>query len=157
MVMVITLFITYTGGTAFAASKHSFRPLVSCSGNGCNGQDPQGTGCSSGGQSVPNGQVNSVFDQDGVLLFTLELRWSPTCQTNWARINNSNGAQLQATITRTSDGLQYCFPQLCGATSGATGVQWTPMVFAPTVVARACASSLGTVDPRTRFSTCISA
>lgn len=50
--------------------------LPSCSGTGCNGLDPYKTSCRKDAKTVAK-----IYGQ-GV---KLELRWSPSCQSNWAR------------------------------------------------------------------------
>jgi hypothetical protein len=54
---------------------------ATCSGYGCDYQDPVATGCSSGAYTV----TSAAITYQGVTYGTVELRWSPTCQTNWAR------------------------------------------------------------------------
>ena len=69
--------------TLSAASAHA----ATCSGYGCDYQDPIATGCSSGAYTVASAPIT----YQGITYGTVELRWSPTCQTNWARttVNNS--------------------------------------------------------------------
>jgi hypothetical protein len=62
--------------TSAAAPAPTSVPVVSCFGDWCSGKDPMATGC----------------DQDAVTVQTLslsgaqlDLRWSPTCQSAWAR------------------------------------------------------------------------
>jgi hypothetical protein len=81
-----------TGSTAPAAVSGT------CDGAACNGQDPQSTGCAADAITA-----DSVVEK-GV---TLELRYSPSCHANWARIvpgqfgwhftvTNANGDQQSA-------------------------------------------------------------
>jgi Protein of unknown function (DUF2690) len=56
--------------TAFAAG---------CYAAGCNGQDPHAMGCDQDAQTVA-----SVDTSDGLV----NLRWSNTCQANWAQVQN---------------------------------------------------------------------
>src|SRR3569833_2203729 len=49
---------------------------VGCYGDYCSGQDPQVTGCAADSQTV------AFDDLSGA---RIEVRWSPTCKTNWAR------------------------------------------------------------------------
>jgi len=60
---------------------------ATCSGYGCDSQDPVATGCSSGSYTVKSAPVA----YNGVQYGTVELRWSPTCQTNWSRLTISAG------------------------------------------------------------------
>src|SRR5437879_8300061 len=73
MIALSLLLIPY--GTAHAAA------LVTCSGSGCNGQNPVTTGCNSGAGSLDNAIVT---DSAGYIIGQVFLDWSSTCQTNWA-------------------------------------------------------------------------
>jgi hypothetical protein len=61
-------------------------PLATCSGAGCDNRDPDATGCSAGSRNAsgPDAVVNTPW---GIV----ELRFSPTCQTNWVRVRNYPG------------------------------------------------------------------
>lgn len=112
--------------------------LISCSGNGCNGVDPNTTPCASDAVSVA-GATRSIFrNGTSIVIGQVELRWSASCGTNWARVSRTDGAfaeGMYATITR-SDGVSY--------TDFHTGFSsiWSRMVYAPTV----CAAATGLVD-----------
>jgi hypothetical protein len=54
---------------------------VSCYGDYCSGKDPQATGCAADAYTFA-----SRFDSNTGAL--VELRWSPTCKTEWARANS---------------------------------------------------------------------
>lgn len=60
------------------ASSSSLPATATCYGDYCSGQDPETTGCSADAETV----AVVVDDKGGG---RLELRWSPTCKTNWAR------------------------------------------------------------------------
>ena len=112
--------------------------LVSCSGNGCNGIDPNTTPCASGAVTVAGSTRNIYRNGTSILIGQVELRWSAACGTNWARVSRSDGAVAEgmyATITR-ADGLSY--------TDFHTGFYtiWSRMVYAPSQ----CASARGLVD-----------
>jgi hypothetical protein len=60
---------------------------ATCSGYGCDQQDPVNNGCNNGAYTVTSAPI--VYN--GTSYGTVDLRWSPTCQTNWARVTvNSN-------------------------------------------------------------------
>src|SRR4051794_33445734 len=81
LVAVTTVAITAGATSARAAS---------CWGDWCSGQDPMATGCANGAYAVAHLQLPWVSQR-------LELRWSPTCQTNWARIvGDPNPSWLKA-------------------------------------------------------------
>ncbi|WP_433531877.1 DUF2690 domain-containing protein [Micromonospora sp. CA-263727] len=74
--------------SALAASMLVATPAsaATCSGHGCDGTDPANTGCSSGAQ---NATYNPAYIMQGsTTLAVVELRWSPSCGTNWGRISN---------------------------------------------------------------------
>lgn len=72
---IAALSVTTTPATASTTANLS--PTGVCDGVSCNGQDPAQAGCASGAYTAA-----SKTDQ-GVLL---ELRYSPSCHANWARI-----------------------------------------------------------------------
>jgi hypothetical protein len=57
-----------------AQTTQSSRQQVTCSGEGCDGLDPQPAGCAADAYTVQT----AVFSDSYV-----ELRYSPTCGTNW--------------------------------------------------------------------------
>jgi hypothetical protein len=128
--LLAALFSSYIGIAKISASTaHILDPHVTCSGNGCNGLDPVATGCDLDAITVPV--------SGGVVSFrtgTIQLRYSPTCGTNWGRVISSVGnVQLTVSIRR-DDGLFYF-------TVGNGTRLWSPMVFARTVKAKACGSA----------------
>ncbi len=98
-------------------------PLVGCSGSGCNGLNPATTGCSAGAYTVQT----AVFSNSRV-----ELRYSPTCGTNWGRVTSTVGATFLIIRIQRIDGLTYTF------SGGNFNFAYVAMVYAPTVAARAC-------------------
>jgi hypothetical protein len=78
---------------------------VTCSGSGCEGKNPQTTGCSTDAitaysTAIPNGKV--------------ELRWSQTCETFWSRVTSWIGpttirtrVQRQSGSPSTYDDIDY--------------------------------------------------
>ena len=98
-------------------------PLVGCSGSGCNGLNPATTGCSADAFTVQT----AVFSNSRV-----ELRYSPTCGTNWGRVTSKVGATFLVIRIDRSGGLTYTF------SGGNFNSAWVAMVYAPQVAARAC-------------------
>jgi hypothetical protein len=140
VVFVVAVF----AGTAYASvsrtttgqtpTKHLL-PHVTCSGNGCNGLDPEQTGCAAGAYTV-NVPGGTVSFRTGYV----QLRYSPTCGTNWARVISTSGSvQLTASIRRTTDGLFYF-------AVGSGTLLWSPMVYAPNVKAKGCGSAINYGD-----------
>ena|SRR5947209_626897 len=98
-------------------------PQVSCSGDGCDGLNPVSTGCATGAYTVQT----AVFSNSYV-----ELRYSPTCKTNWGRVTSKVGLAFLEIRVQRVDGLTYTF----------LGVNfnfaYSVMVYAPQLAARAC-------------------
>jgi hypothetical protein len=115
-----TLMVVAVAGPAGATSPPAPAARVTCSGDGCTGQRPELTGCDKDGRTIRTGKV---VDASGRAVGTIELRWSPTCGTNWARVSSTVGAAaLSATVTRSDSK---------AVASGFKGTQtWSPMVFA---------------------------
>ncbi len=136
------LLVTLLGVTVFTASRPAFasttqvkqsdhvasvsttrRVQVSCSGNGCNGQNPLTSGCDAGAYTVQTAVFSNSF---------VELRYSPTCGTNWGRVTSKVGPTHLIIRTQRIDGLTYTFA------GGNFKYVFSAMVYAPTVKARAC-------------------
>ena len=104
-----------------ATSAHAM-PAVSCYGDYCSGQDPSATGCAADAYTV-----TSYNDSVG----SLQLRWSPTCKTNWTRLvvyptghAIFMGGSLWA-IQDTGYSQEYNVPTNSG------GTFWTAMIYSP--------------------------
>ena len=128
--LLAAVFAAYTGVSRSSASTaQHLLPHVTCSGNGCNGLDPVATGCDL--------DAITVTTTGGTVSFrtgTIQLRYSPTCGTNWGRVISTIGnTQLTVSIRR-DDGLFYF-------TVGSGTRLWSPMVFARNVKAKACGSA----------------
>jgi hypothetical protein len=142
-VCFIALFATLQG-TVFASSsirEQNAQPLVTCSGNGCNGLDPVNTGCSATASTILTAPIKWGTQTVG----TVNLRFSSACQTNWAQVVSSIGpAQFNAEVERDNgvDGplLGYCVgvSDFCGQ-NGVVGstFAYTDMVWARDVSALA--------------------
>ena len=106
---------------AASAAQHS-HPQVTCSGKGCNGKDPQLTGCVVGAFTVQTAVLPDFF---------VQLRYSPRCGTNWSRVISRSGtAHLIATVQRI-DGLTYA------RSFGFSTLVYSQMVYAPVARERA--------------------
>lgn len=117
------------------------RAAAACSNQGCNGKDPQSTGCSTTFQArdIRTAPIMSHGKQVGLV----ELRWSPFCGNNWARVTSMVGtANLAATATR-HDGAKM-------SAGGRGTVLWTPMIFGRDL----CVSATGTVNGATATTAC---
>jgi len=67
---------------------------VGCYGDYCSGRDPMETGCANDAYTVASA---SIYGTGGTQY--VDIRWSPTCKTNWARANfvTSNIKSVQET------------------------------------------------------------
>lgn len=75
-------FVIALGTMIVVAPAPSPAAAVTCFGDNCSGKDPQSTGCSADAQTI---FTQSVYGTGGASW--VEIRWSPTCKTNWARSN----------------------------------------------------------------------
>lgn len=90
---------------------------VSCYGDYCSGRDPLATGCSADGRSVAHVQLPWVQQR-------LELRWSPRCKTNWARmLYDPNPSWLRAVQPSTN------YTQQLIGRDGTNS--WSAMIYSP--------------------------
>jgi len=101
----------------------------------CDGKDPSATNCSDDGKTIGS---SGIWD-GGTEVALVDLRWSNTCQTNWARVTDYASttytwAELENnhdTISSTTYGIN-CGPQSSG------NVCYTVMYYAPTENMMAC-------------------
>ncbi|MDM4722886.1 DUF2690 domain-containing protein [Micromonospora sp. WMMA1363] len=133
------LLTTAAAGLLTAASLLVASPAnAACPQTGCDRTDPIDTGCSTGAQ---NATYNPAYIRQGATtLAVVELRWSPSCGTNWGKIYNrvspNNTVRVwvyrqspYATTTKYGGtGYQYYGDQLDGqnATVCAVGEVTTP-------------------------------
>jgi hypothetical protein len=105
-----------------------------CSGMGCDGQDPVQTGCVNGAYTVA---TDDIYDNNGAVIGRVDLRYSPTCETNWTRTISYIGPQtLDAVVTR--DDIGYHLNEYL---DNVTNV-YTDMIYAPSPI---CAQGLGII------------
>lgn len=104
-------------------------PTVSCSGSGCNNTDPATTGCANNAYTVETQYITFNGQQIG----KVELRWSPTCQTNWTRVTKLGGfyTYVYGTLQTTNGSVLTSY--------GAYGSQvYTNQWYAPNLLVQAC-------------------
>lgn len=109
---------------------------VGCYGDYCSGKDPGATGCANDAVTV------SATDFRGG---RLELRWSRTCQTEWARLQIYPGgfAYTLSAVQDTGYTQSKQWPSGTGQ-----GTYWTNQIYSPVrrVQARATGSCFGLFD-----------
>ncbi len=112
-----------------------------CSGYGCDGKDPIAMGCAGGARTVRSAPILGVGNNT---VGKVELRWSESCGTNWAKVTASSGIpyrRLVANVHRHSDGRTI--------TEDLTGYAsiYTNMVYARGI----CAHASGRIDYAQEF------
>src|SRR5437764_5416383 len=122
MALLVLLF-GLTAIVANAQVTQNSHVQATCSGNGCNGLDPQPTGCSATAYTVRTVIFSDAF---------VYLRYSRTCQTNWGRVRSRKGANFLSVRIQRAGGPTYTF------LGGTFSIAWSAMVYAPVVKARAC-------------------
>lgn len=101
-------------GPAAAASAGVVYP---CHGGTCNGQDPIADACANDAYTAASVQTSEGF---------VELRYSPKCAANWARISGSSPGTWFWVQNNSGDAQQYYVP--AGNDSGYTNmVDGTPL------------------------------
>jgi hypothetical protein len=75
--VVVGASLLFGSGAVVLATAAPAEASVSCYGDYCSGRDPQATGCAN--DAVTFAVANLSYG-------TLQLRWSPTCKTEWARL-----------------------------------------------------------------------
>jgi Protein of unknown function (DUF2690) len=128
---VVVIVVLLAGALAFAPRAAAALPGgVTCYGDYCSGQDPVATGCYRDAITLAAVQVDTGAGM-------LELRWSPTCQTNWARwdqyptgwcMNCTPDALLAVQDTGYTQELDW-FDNGTVPADGSTS--WTPMIYSP--------------------------
>jgi Protein of unknown function (DUF2690) len=125
------------------------KPQVTCSGYGCDGQNPYGSGCFTGSEIEYNTELVDPLGQP--VGAYVRLWYSPTCRTVWATIYDAPSpdgtGEGWADIHRNSDNDRFtceipqnassCYTLMLydgGVTSHAHG-EWTPGTFPGTATA----------------------
>ncbi len=82
--VLAVLLLAIAGSVVIAPTAQA---AVTCYGDYCSGKDPMSTRCSDGAYTVAYTQVyfKRALTNATPYAGLLELRWSPTCKTNWAR------------------------------------------------------------------------
>lgn len=124
--LALILGMTVVGAPAASAS-------VGCYGDYCSGKDPMSTGCANGAYTV------SYKDLSGA---RIEIRWSPTCKTNWARWNQypigfkSDILIVLAAVQDTG----YTQSHNYGVNGVPAGTYWSNMIYSPVHAVKAVAT-----------------
>lgn len=111
--------------------QHQQKVAVSCYGDYCSGQDPQSTGCANDAYTTAATNLSGA---------QLQVRWSPTCRTNWARlvVYPTNGCVSSGNLVARQD-TGYIQSKWLGAVIcyvSVTQTWWTPMIYSPVHLVR---------------------
>lgn len=101
-----------------------------CPGTGCTGLDPVTAGCSSDGYTA-----RTVSGYVGSRYYTIDMRYSPRCQSNWAKVTVNGASNLEVQIKK-SDG-NFATPTYYSMNNNT--VIYGNMYYAPTEPVSACA------------------
>ena len=136
------------GSGPHVITTHGIKAIaISCSGQGCENQDPFQTGCGSltaGGAQMVN--ASAVLDNSTGLILARVYNWySSVCQTNWVQAevlpDNPNAypnAKIQIDIYRGNNTPVYCYPVDCVSfDTHEVNPMWSNMAYAPFVTAYA--------------------
>jgi hypothetical protein len=113
-------------GWGSLAAGSSPAQAVTCSGSGCTGKDPMATGCAADAKTV-----TSYVNDDFVPTLVMELRWSPTCQTNWGRVNRVGLTSLKAVKRRIYKSGSIATVGTGSYFDTGTVYSWTRMIYSP--------------------------
>jgi len=131
MITAGLLLLSVFVGPVVMMSPASASAHVSCYGDYCSGKDPMATGCAN--DAITTASADLGWGE-------LDLRWSPTCKTNWARIyvypRKALGGGYVAAVQSTG----YRQVGNIGAFVGIhaqTETDWSPMIYSPTKCVKA--------------------
>ncbi|MGO3701912.1 MAG: DUF2690 domain-containing protein [Candidatus Saccharimonadales bacterium] len=117
---------------------------ATCYGDWCSGQDPQAAGCAGDAFTTVSADLGTGI---------LEVRWSPSCQTNWARVT-IYPTGLRCVKESYLDAIQEggytqskVVPMTCNTYSSVN--YWTPMIYSPVKRVKGRVQSYGTFTPVT--------
>lgn len=91
---------------------------VTCYGDYCSGRDPEATGCSADAYTVVSARIPGTYTH-------VELRWSPSCKTNWARTSWNANPQSALRAVQCPTG----YTQGYSSTNGS--YYWSRMIYSP--------------------------
>lgn len=123
-----------------ALSTASAASAVGCYGDYCSGMDPHSTGCDADAVTVASIYIGGTFSP-------IELRWSPTCKTNWARVPAAWGTGSPNQLLATQKPTGYTQRGVVGSNES---YAWTRMIYSP----RMCVYAAWEGPPGTKSTVC---
>jgi len=100
---------------------------ATCYGDYCSGQDPEAAGCSADAYTVVSARIPGTYTY-------IELRWSPSCKTNWARVPASWGTSYPSSLRAYQCSTGY---NQRGVVASSSDYSWTRMIYSPALSVRA--------------------
>lgn len=100
-ILAVASAVLMMGGWGLAYAPQAI--AAGCDGAGCNGKDPIAMGCASDAYTPSGAYINTPEGHT-------ELRYSPSCHANWARITNSSPGSWFYVQNYNGDSQQYYVP-----------------------------------------------
>jgi hypothetical protein len=142
---VMNMLADRIGSAATTPSGLPTGSAVDCTGTGCNGKDPEDTGCSQDAATVASQTVTFSPGTQATSIL-MELRWSPTCKTNWARARVLSAPAGAAALTLAVYLEDASGQAVAGTQAQATGtLVYGPLWYAPTQKVQACVAVSGPI------------
>jgi hypothetical protein len=146
--LVLLSCLVMTGATATVVAATTSPALAAtCSGNGCNGTDPQATGCSANAITLSSARMITI--RSGGDVGSIEMRYSRTCRTQWIRVTSritdcsgdpcTNMARIRRPAGADGGAISY---QDNGRPGSGQVSQWSRQVYTPST--RSCGT--GAID-----------
>lgn len=116
---------------------------VGCWGDWCSGKDPQTTGCANGAITVSSVPIEKATVVPGTdqrywqQVAILDLRWSPTCKTNWARLSVTTQNGVNRLFVTQDTGYEQSKATAGWLGDTYPGVFYTAMIYSPVARCRA--------------------
>lgn len=154
VILMVTALFTMLGAAGVLAGTAAADPL--CSGFGCDLQDPIAMHCVDDSYVVGTAIIGDSAEKGYV-----DLIWSPSCQTNWARVTSTIGPiynphVMSVQISRASDGASEFLDtngQLTSSLGGGAGgggfgpsYQGTTTLYTDMLYSPGPAVATGTID-----------
>jgi hypothetical protein len=167
LALVSALFGSATGLTTLTAAPAEAAPEsgISCYGDYCSGQYANATGCDKDATTLASAEVTvtdyrmgasvssdpgiSVTPVEGNKVGVIELRYSPTCKTKWARLETTRDSGINNVAVTQDTG--YAQARHIGGfhTGSPAAISFSPMIYSPGNAAYAHADGADLVNQGT--------
>jgi len=117
--------------TTVHAQTHVSANNVTCWGDWCSGKNPQDTHCADDATTIAEADVVTKYPDVTTNYGKLEVRWSPTCKTKWARLSLTK-EMIVTYLTATQDsGYEQTWHTSGSDNTSGAGVFYTNMIYSP--------------------------